>query len=63
MTIKVTIKNEDTRDTAVIAVQYQDPVQPSEGLWDDNKTHVLLGPGQSQEFFVWASQQIHIKEV
>lgn len=60
MTIIVTVKNTDANHS--VAVQYQNPDQPSEGLWDEDLAYQLIGPGQSKDFTIWALQHLHLKE-
>lgn len=65
MTIKVTIKNEDSRETATICVQVCSRTHQQDGLHLVNPTGQLksLKGGESLEQWVHSSQDLHIQEI
>lgn len=59
MTIRITIKNEDT--DREIEVECTDPIDPAFGLSTAGGT--VLGPQSQAEFWVHASQAVLVREV
>lgn len=68
MTIHVTVKNEDSRESAVIGVRAQGVASDGTPIADSNgpETELKGGPdgsGESKEILVYTGQQVVVREL